>query len=157
MRSSALCATFNRKSTWVMVSPNACKLEACERRPTVKPRSTTRPASVVDSLPEASWRCRSSSWARMSSSDCIVRDEREPTPEMRMDVLLGVLYVHQSLEHLFHGRGNACIGGVGVLQTEQVGHFLVDIDSGNVIETRFQRIEHDRLSVLEPRRRICGL
>src|SRR5262249_38281432 len=93
----------------------------------------------------------------MSTSDCTVRDEREPTPEMLMDVLLAVLYVHQSLQHLFHGGGNACVGGVSVLQVEQVGHFLVDIDAGNVIETRLQRVEHDRLAVLEPRRRIRSL
>src|SRR3954468_15866920 len=93
----------------------------------------------------------------MSTRYCTERDEREPTPEMLMDVLWGVLYVHQSLQHLFHGRGNAGIGGVGVLQTEQVGHFLVDIDSGNVVEARPQRVEHNGLAILEPRRRIRGL
>src|SRR4029450_6081473 len=89
----------------------------------------------------------------MSTSDATVRDEREPTPEM----LMGALYVHQSFEHLFHGRGDACIGGVGVLQTEQVVHFLVAIAARNAIKPRLQRIVDDRLTILEPRRRIRGL
>ena len=45
------------------------------------------------------------------------------------------------------------IGGIGILQRDQVRHFGVDVDAGRRIEFLLQRADHDVLALLQLRRR----
>src|SRR5258708_39559355 len=82
----------------------------------------------------------------MSTSDCTISEVCEPTLETLMP---SSQYLHQSVDHRLHSGEHMRIRGIGVLQAEQVRHFLVDVDARAVVEALLQRAEHDVLALLE--------
>src|SRR5438874_4173251 len=89
----------------------------------------------------------------MSTSVCTTNAERAPIPL----TLIGASYVQQHLQHVPDGGEHPRIRPVGVLQSEQVGHLLIDIDPGGVAETLLQGIEHHVLACLQVLGGACGL
>src|SRR5260370_41388125 len=63
--------------------------------------------------------------------------------------MLSSQYLHQSIDHGLHRGEHVRVRGIGVLQAEQVRHFLVDVDARAVVEALLQRAEHDVLALLE--------
>src|SRR3954447_20431712 len=105
-----------------------------------------RPAYVVDFCPVPSWRCRSSSWLRMSPSDCTISDDVTPTP---VTFISASHHLEQRVDHVSHCREHARVCAVGGLQLHQIGHFLVDVHIRLVGKPLLQRIHHDLLPLIE--------
>src|SRR5690349_20260795 len=79
----------------------------------------------------------------MSTSDWIEICERVPT----LPILILASNLRQQLEHVLHRGQDAGIGGIGVLQVQEVCHLLIHIHGGAVVEALLQRVEDDGLSV----------
>src|ERR1041385_8994575 len=77
----------------------------------------------------------SSCW--MACADCAEIGER----------VMPSSHLHQSVEQFLHRRQHARIRGVGILQGQQVAHFLVDIDACAVVETLLQGRQDDVLAL----------
>ena len=51
------------------------------------------------------------------------------------ETLMASSHIHQRIKHVLYRRHHPRIGGIGILQSQQIRHFLIDIDAGNVVET----------------------
>src|SRR5262249_42666231 len=73
------------------------------------------------------------------------------------ETLIPSSHLDQGVQHFLYRRDHARIGGVGILQRQQVRHLLIDVDARRIVESLLQRIEDDVLTLLEIIRRTCGL
>ena len=53
-------------------------------------------------------------------------------------------------------RQDSRIGRIGILQVQQVGHFVIDVDAACAVEALLQRIDDDILSLAQALRRRGG-
>ena len=63
------------------------------------------------------------------------------------------LSLQQAVHHALNHRHHVSVGGIGILQRDQVRHLGVDVDAGGGIEFLLQRVDHDVLALLQLRRR----
>src|SRR4029079_9211252 len=143
---SARLSTLTRVLTLVAVSAKASIALTCARRLSAKPRSAPCPAYVVETLPLASCCVRSLSWFRRAMIEVPINDVLPLTPSIDMEPSHGL---DQRVVHLLDGRHHARVGGISVLQREQMRHLVVDIDAGGIAHFLLQCIQHHGLTVGE--------